>query len=272
MKKVKLLLLFLFAFMLNVNVFASSNTFIRTNDNLRVPNKTQVTQDKINSIMSTPSVSAKEKVYDFADLLTDAQEEELYQSLMEFSKQSGYDATIVTIDNLGSKENVTTYADDFYYYNDFSNEGIIFVIKKTDKTSIYMSPKVYVEDSELGYIYNQSRIQETLKYIYEHNIRNGDYYTACTNYVKILSGLYGNFGSGNYRVSSNGEIIRNIPWIAIITLSLTLTFIIVIILVTKFNTSKKVALADNVGKCVDTSSLFVKTIRDQLVDSTTEKR
>lgn len=271
MKKVKLLLLFLFAFMLNVNVFASSNTFIRTNDNLRVPNKTQVTQDKINSIMSTPSVSAKEKVYDFADLLTDAQEEELYKSIMDFNKQSGYDVAIVTTSDIGNKE-MKYYADDFYQYNDFGNDGLIFVIKKTDKTSIYMSAKSFDENSEIFQIYSNSRVQETLKYIYEHNIRNGDYYTACTNYVKILSGLYGNFGSGNYRVSSNGEIIRNIPWIAIITLSLTLTFIIVIILVTRFNTSKKVALADNVGKCVDTSSLFVKTIRDQLVDSTTEKR
>ncbi len=266
MKKVRLLLLFISLFMININVFASTNTYIRTNDNLRVPNKTMVTQDKINDIMSTPSVSAKEKIYDFADLLTDAQEEEIYKAVMDYNKKSGYDVAIVTTNNIGNKE-MKIYADDFYQYNDFGNDGLVFVIKKTDKTSIYMSAKSFDEESEIFQIYNNSRVQETLKYIYENNIRNGDYYTACVNYVKILDGLYNNFGSGNYRVSSNGEVIKNIPWIAIITLSLTLTFIVVIVIVTKFNTSKKNELSDNVGKCVDKTTLFVKTLRDQLVDS-----
>ena len=272
MKKVRLLLLFVLSFFIYTNVFASSNTFIRTNDNLRVPSRVQVTQDQVSTIMNTPSVSAKEKVYDFADLLTDAQEEELYKSLIEFNKQSGYDAVIVTTNDLGNSKTTKEYADNFYYYNEFSDVGLIFVIKKTESSSVYMCPKDYTGQSEIGGIYSDSRIHETLKYLYENNVRNGDYYTACTNYVKILNGLYVNFGSGNYRVSSNGEIIKNIPWVAIITLSLTLTFIIIIILITKLNSSKKLALSDNVGKCVDTTTLFVKTVRDQLVDSATEKR
>ena len=271
MKKFRLLLLFGLMFMYCINVFASTNTFIRTNDNLRVPSKTQVTQDKINSIMSTPSVSAKEKIYDFADLLTDAQEEEIYKSIMDYNKKSGYDVAIVTTNNIGNKD-MSHYADDFYQFNDFGKDGVIFVIKKTDKTSIYMSAKSFDDSSEVFQIYNQGRVKETLKYIYENNIRNGDYNTACTNFVKILSGLYDNFGSGNYRVSSNGEVIRYIPWVAIITLSFTLTFIIVIVLITKFNAEKNVVFVDNIGKCVDTSSLFVKTVKEQLIDSSKEKR
>ena len=269
MKKVRLLLI-IFLLMFYTNVFASTNTYIRTNDNLRVPSRVQVTQDQVSTIMNTPSVSTKEKVYDFADLLTDAQEEEIYKSLVSFSKTSGYDAVIVTTNDLGNSKTTKEYADNFYYYNEFSDVGLIFVIKKTESSSVYMCPKDYTGQSEIGGIYSDSRIHETLKYLYENNVRNCDYYTACTNYVKILNGLYANFGSGNYRVSSNGEVIKNIPWFAIITLSLTTTFIIVIIIVTKLNSSNKIILADNIGKCVDSNKKKKKTIRDQLVDS--EKR
>ena len=268
MKKVRLLLI-IFLLMFYTNVFASTNTYIRTNDNLRLPSKIKITQDKISDVMSTPSVSAKEKIYDFADLLTDAQEEEIYKSLVSFSKTSGYDAVIVTTKDIGVKD-MLHYADDFYQYNDFNKDGLIFVIKKTDKATVYMCPKSFDESNEIFQTYNQNMVKETLRYIYENNIRNGDYYSACTNYVKIINGLYTKYGSGNYRVSSNGEVIKNIPWFAIITLSLTTTFIIVIIIVTKLNSSNKIILADNIGKCVDSNTLFVKTIRDQLVDS--EKR
>lgn len=264
MKKLRLILL-LFIFMIYSNVFASSNTFIRTNDNLRVPNRVNVTQDIIPIIMSTPSVSAKEKVYDYADLLTDAQEEELYKSILNFKTKSGYDVVIVTTNDIGNKTMIE-YADHFYYFNDFGKEGLIFVIKKTSSSSIYMCPKTYTEESNLGYIYNESRIHETLKYIYENNIRNGDYYAACTNYIKVLNGLYDNFGSGSYRLASNGEVVKNIPWVAIIILSLTSTFIIVIILVSRMYAVKKNGLVDNIGNCVDNSSLYVKTIKDQLIN------
>ena len=271
MKKIRLLLLFIFVFMIYTNVFASTDTFVRTNENLRVPSRVRVTSENQSMILDTPSVSAKEKVYDFADLLTDVQEDELYKSILDFQKKSGYDVAIVTTNDIGNKDMIH-YADDFYHYNDFGNEGLIFVIKKTSSQSIYMCPKTYVEESDLGLIYDNSRVKEILKYIYEHNIRNGDYYAACTNYVKILSGLYDNFGSGNYRISSTGEVTKYIPWVAIVTLSFTTTFIIVIIIITKLNLNKRVILEDNIGKCVDTSSLFVKTLRDQFVDSSIEKR
>ena len=60
--------------MVSINVFASTNTYTRTNDNLLVPEDVTVTSNNINDILKTPAVFSSEKIYDFADLYTDNEE------------------------------------------------------------------------------------------------------------------------------------------------------------------------------------------------------
>ena len=61
-------------------------TCARTTTNLRV-REYFVRDDNLNAILETPCVDEVDKIYDFADLLTDLEEEELYKHKIESDKK-----------------------------------------------------------------------------------------------------------------------------------------------------------------------------------------
>ncbi|MBO7376720.1 MAG: TPM domain-containing protein, partial [Clostridia bacterium] len=63
-------------------------------------------------------------VVDGADILTSAEEAELSAYLKEKSEKAGCDIIVVTTDDLGGKS-MMEYADDFYDYNGYSDDGVI---------------------------------------------------------------------------------------------------------------------------------------------------
>ncbi|MBP5270427.1 MAG: TPM domain-containing protein [Clostridia bacterium] len=65
-------------------------------------------------------------VVDGADILTSAEEAELSAYLKEKSEKAGCDIIVVTTDDLGGKS-MMEYADDFYDYNGYSDDGVIFL-------------------------------------------------------------------------------------------------------------------------------------------------
>ena len=86
MKKIlKITLVMLTIFTLNiVPVYASTNTKERTEDNYLVEDWVTVTEDNKNNILTTPAIDATEKVYDFADLFTDEEEQQLYTKITNY--------------------------------------------------------------------------------------------------------------------------------------------------------------------------------------------
>ena len=85
MKKIKFVVFwFILFFIFSINVNASSNTYTRSNNNLLVPKDVIVTSENINAILNTPAVSSSEKIYDFANLLTDAEEKKLFKEINEY--------------------------------------------------------------------------------------------------------------------------------------------------------------------------------------------
>ena len=67
MKKIIKYFTLLLLIFLSTNVYASTNTKERTEDDLLVPSKVEVTESNKQYILDTPAVDAEEKVYDFAD-------------------------------------------------------------------------------------------------------------------------------------------------------------------------------------------------------------
>ena len=83
MKKIFSLIL-LFVLFTVTPVFASVNTYERTEENFRVESWVDINGSNKYKILTTPSVDADEKVYDFADILSSSEKENIYDLIKEF--------------------------------------------------------------------------------------------------------------------------------------------------------------------------------------------
>lgn len=257
MKYIRYIVLsFVMFFIFTINTSASTNTYTRTSDNLLIPSDVVVDSNNINNIMKTPSVSSSEKLYDFADLLTDSEEEKLIKRINKYVNSSTIDVAIVTTNDLLGFS-IDDYAYNFYDYNDFMKDGIVFVIYiGGNEPEIYMGNSGDTE-GKVFTIYTDYWINQILDYVYK-DIKVGKYYSACNKYVDSLDALVDVERNGNYRMDGNGNLIKNIPWVEIVVLSLTLTFIIIVIIYSKAMSMKKLSYADRLDDCVDKSNLMVK--------------
>lgn len=258
-------ILFFLAF--QMNVFASGETRTRTEENLLVPKNVTVTEENKNSIMNTPSVDSSEKVYDFADLYTEQEKKKIYKKIADYIDHSDFDACVVTTKNLNGFS-LSEYAENFYRYNEFRDTGVILVI--------YIStaePQVQMDcfGNKVSAIYTDSRTRQTLQYIYQ-DIKLGNYYSSTTDYINILNGFYNiDHTKGNYRVGSNGEVVKEIPWLEVSILSAAVTFIVVSLFVFQLQRHSKVTYIDNLGYKVDNNSMVVQLENDQLIDRSLSK-
>lgn len=90
----------------------------------------------------TVKVDNKKKIYDFANLLTDEEEKEIYYLEKQYIQKNNLDIAIITLDNNpygDSVESTKTYAIDFYNHNDFgigdTKNGVAVIIDKTSKNN-----------------------------------------------------------------------------------------------------------------------------------------
>lgn len=265
MKSIKIIVCFLLSFFFfNINCFASVNSYTRTDDNLLVPKDVVVDENNIEAIRRTPAVSSSEKIYDYADLLTDDEEKKIYDKLYDYTKETNIDVAIITTSDLLGFS-IAEYSNNFYDYNDFMNDGVVFVIYMAES-----EPEIYMGNSgdhsgKVFEIYTDLRINQTLEHVYKY-IASGNYYQAVDDYVMILDGFYRK-SDGNYKVDKEGNVVKSIPWIEIVILSVALTFIIVVVLVYKLNGKRKSSI--NLEKNINTSTLIVRTDSDKLFDTST---
>lgn len=263
MRRLIKIMFLIFIYLFTINCYASTDAFLRTNDNLRVPSDVKVDESNIADIMNTISVSSSEKVYDFANILSDSEEKKLYNSISEYTKETGYDAVILTTSSL-SGYSVSDYAYNFYDYNDFLDDGVIFIIYANGNNKEIFMGNSGKTGSEIFSIYNDSMIKSTLKYLYENSISSGNYYNGCNDFIKIIKGFYYK-NSTNYKVDEKGNIVKTIPMFEVIILSIALTFIIIILAISRYR-DKKVVLIDN-KKYIDNSTMSIKLNYDNLIDT-----
>lgn len=264
MKYIKVLLIGIFTFFISINIVdASTKTYTRTKDNPLVPEGIEVNNTNIGEILNTPAVSPAEKVYDYADLYTKEQEEFIYQKLNGYSNDSTIDAIVITTRDLKGLS-IEKYANNFYKYNDFKVQGVVFIISlETSEPRIYMG-NIGREDSEVFNLYTDERINQILEYLYK-DIKIRNYFIATDNYIRILDGFYKLDRKGNYRLNSTGNIVRIVPWFEVSVLSVTLTFIIIILL--SYTLGSKNKLAYSYDNNINSSTMMIKTIEEDLIDT-----
>ncbi len=270
MKYCKKIILFI-VLCLPFSVFASTKTFTRTPEKPLTPPDVIVDNNYLSIILKTPAVDSSEKLYDFADLYTDKEEEKLLDQIKLYIDSSKIDLAIVTTKDLCGFT-ISDYAYHFYDFNDFKREGIIFVIYVDEQeSSIYMANNGD-ETGTVFTLYNDSVVKKTLHYVYK-DIKTKNYYSATDNFIKILQGFYNLDHNGNYRINKSGEIVEEIPWIEIIILGVTLTFIIDMIFIYRIKAHNRLVLLGGLGTKLDESTLMVKVEKDELIDTfvTTKK-
>ena len=258
MKKIfKITLVMLTIFTLNiVPVYASTNTKERTEDNYLVEDWVTVTEDNKNNILTTPAIDATEKVYDFADLFTDEEEQQLYTKITNYINEYNLDLAVVTIDE--NNKTPREYADDFYDYNDFNQQGGILFLIDMDNRKIYMSTT-----GQAIKMYNDYRINTALDEVYTY-MSDEEYYEGTSNYIDKIS----DYAKKGVPTSNNEEKSLTSSIFMSLLIGLIGTAIIMAILIFKNRMVKKATTA---REYLNKNSIKIQNMGEILISSNTTK-
>lgn len=199
------------------------------------------------SIILIPNVSAldtSQKIYDYADKLTDSEEVLLKEKVDTFIDTYNMDMVLVTIDN-HDKSSTSAYADDFYDYNGFgigsTHDGVIFVLDYNfGNENMWMSTT-----GEAIRMYDDDRIDNILDVVYE----DYDYYELFTDFIDECN-YYASLGipSSNKgtHINSKGDLVydRHFPYLLSIGVSAIVSTIVLLVLMAKNKMVKKAVEAN----------------------------
>lgn len=250
MKKYLLILIALLT-ITSGSVSAEVKTYDRQEyDNYGVKKDIHINDNNINNIYETALVDASEKIYDFADILTEEEELLLRETANNFIQKSKMDVVILTINkqyyNDYENENI---AADFYDYNDFGldfeNYSGILLLRNAYSLDPYYDMYTF-GDAQIYYDY--SRMNSILDYIGD-DIGDRNYYNAFKSFINELNFYYETGISPVYRdyyIDSNGDLHKrfNPPIIPALFVSSIVTLIIIVILVKRNKLVSKPTKAD----------------------------
>lgn len=258
----KIFVLFISLFLLVLPVYASTNTYSRTTADLKVPKKIKYKSSMEHNVLLTPSVNANEKIYDFAELLTEEEEKQLYDKVKEFIANTNLDLAIVTI-NTNVKDSTQDYADDFYDYNDFSIDGLAFVIDMQNRI-FYISTAgkamLYYDDYRIEYILSAL----------DQEMYNHEYFNACNTLISQLTEYYNHGFSDNADkyVVIGTQIYRKTPYLLLSIIAVVSATIGTLILALR---NKKIKLATNSNDYFDNKSFEITKDTKEFISSNTSR-
>lgn len=200
MRKLRFLFVFVFCLFFSFSVRALDiysadysksdvKVFERTEkNNWGVNKKWNIDSANLSNVKSMPYVDASDKVYDFANILSDSEEKQIYNSIISFIEKYDMDMIFVTSDfSYSSDIKNDDYAADFYDYNDFGinydhYDGIIIFRNSYDKDPYYLIR--FFGQAQL--YYNQDRLDNLLDDIYDL-IHSGQYAKGVDKAISIIS-------------------------------------------------------------------------------------
>lgn len=188
------------------------------------------------------------KVYDYADKLSDSEEELLREKVNKFINNYNMDMVLVTVDQ-HNKYSTEAYADDFYDYNGFgigsTHDGVLLVVDNNfSKENIWMSTT-----GEGIRMYDDYRIDKILDVVFE----DYDYYELFSDFIDECS-YYASLGipssNSNTYINSRGDLVykKHFPWIGSLGTSLVSATIVLLILISKNKMVKKATNANNYAR------------------------
>lgn len=277
MKKVSYILLIIFVFLISiVNTNALPETKNREElDNLGVNKKWKITDDNRDNVLNTKYVDADQKVYDFSEVLTEEEIEQLKASAQEFKNKTKMEI-IILVDNLpyrNDKEN-EDYSADFYDYNDFGLDldkySGVLLFRNTYEEDPYYDIYTF-GNAQLYFSYN--RLENVLDNIYD-DLHNGNYYSGFNSYIRYMSNYYSDGipkEMENYEVDEDGYLHElpakyHPPILIALIISTIVSGIIVGRMISK---NKMVMKATSADEYIDSSSINITQKEDRFINSHT---
>ncbi len=152
--------------------------------NLGVNKKWKITDKNRDNVLRTPYVNADEKIYDFSNVLTSEEKEQLKERINQFMSKYNMELVIVTYSLPYSSDSENEdFAADFYDYNDFGLEkepydGIL-LFRNTYSADPYYDMYTFGK-SQL--YFDQTRYDDILDSIYD-NLHNEHYLAGFTSFI-----------------------------------------------------------------------------------------
>lgn len=239
-------------------------------DNNGVNKHWKITDKNILNVKNAPCVDASEKIYDFEEVLTDEEYNELKRLIDEYVEKTKMDLVIVIKDIPYSNDSVNEdYAADFYDYNDFGidfkNYSGTLLLRNTYAEDPYYDMYAF-GDAQLYYDYN--RMQNILDGIY-NDLHSGNYYDGFKRYISYLNRYYAQgYDKNAYVVDRNGyvHLKYHYPGLIIFLVSSIVTLVTMIILVKK---NKMVMKATKAEQYLDRSNIKINNREDQFISTHT---
>jgi len=208
------------------------------------------------------------KVYDYADILTSSEEEELQLLANKYIDKYNMDMVLVTVKE-HNKIDTKEYAQDFYDYNGFgigdTNDGLIFVIDLSfGYTDIYIATT-----GEAIRVYDDYRINSMLDNIAFY--KDFGYYDMFESFIND-SDKFAMMGVAesniNTVIDKFGNLVRKkrIHWIPITIISLIVSGIVLLIFIFKNRMVKK---SINATYYLDEGSVNINVRKDRYITSHT---
>ena len=200
-----------------------------------------------------------EKIYDYAQILTEKEENKLKIGIDKYINKHNLDMVIVTVKH-HSHDNLQNYMNEFYVKNDFGIEsnidGIIIVIDLKDKKENIGMKTFGIANS----LYNEEKIKTILTEINKEK----EYYKKLDKFIDYSNKYIEDNDSENITISS---ILSSINWLATIIISLILPLILIIICLLK---SKEIKKSEN-KNYIKENSIVIDIKKEEFMTTNTKK-
>lgn len=244
-----------------LDVYATVKTYDRTEQNLLIPDSVIVTENNKKAILDTPAVDSSDKIYDFAEVLTTKEEEKLLKNMKNFIDESNMDLIFLTAQDTNSYS-IEDYVYQFYDYNSFNKNGLIFFVLVGSENHIFMGTS-----GNINQYYSSERINQILEYVIKY-IDKKEYYEGFDVYTKIVKGFYNIDNGAKVNIKNNGEVVKTVSWLNILIFSLAATFIIVFFSVHFIIKNKNIKY---IRKYIDGNTFFINKELEVCIGTNIEK-
>lgn len=124
----------------------------------------------------TDKVTAADKIYDFAHLLTDSEKSAVQKEIDKAAENTKLDIVILTVDNnLGYSQR--RLADDFYDYGGFGSTGILLLVDMQAR-------EIYISTTGIAILYFNDTVIETILDDITDNASAGNYKKLCEEFCE----------------------------------------------------------------------------------------
>ncbi len=294
MKRINKILLIMLSFLLitytnaeeleekNVEEVTDSSEMITTTgnserteaNNYGVNKNWTINSSNMSNVLKTPLVDASLKIYDYANILSEEEEQKVKSLISEYIEKTGMDMVFVSINMPYSSDHENEdYAADFYDYNDFGldykNYSGVILFRNT-----YPSDPFYnaYTTGDAQIYFSDSRCDDVLDAIYNDFVSH-NYLVGMKKFINELSLFYDDGIPQGYEeayIDETGNLVipkhYNPPYLIAAIIGLFTTGITTKVLVSK---NKMVYKAKDANRYLDLDSVKYSKKESHLISTNT---